>query len=97
MLPRAYNLSEYKGTVSQAAYLKAHFSFAAECFHPHPLPAEWRAAAERQVSLLGLCAFAAYLGANLIGLSGIAAIFAAGTVLSHYGWHSLSTAAKVGV
>ncbi|GAB4816740.1 hypothetical protein N2152v2_003786 [Parachlorella kessleri] len=50
---------------------------------------------DREVTLVALLGFLAFLVAEKLSLSGIFAVFFAGITMSHYTWHSLSPSAKV--
>ncbi|KAI3438747.1 hypothetical protein D9Q98_001166 [Chlorella vulgaris] len=50
---------------------------------------------DREVSLVALLGFLAYMVAEELQLSGIFSIFFAGITMSHYTWHALSPSAKV--
>ncbi|KAL4425563.1 hypothetical protein ABPG75_009579 [Micractinium tetrahymenae] len=50
---------------------------------------------DREVTLVGLLGFLAYLLAEELGLSGIFSVFFCGIAMSHYTWHALSPSAKV--
>jgi sodium/hydrogen exchanger 3 len=48
-----------------------------------------------QMAFVFLSAYASYLLAEVLGLSGIMSLFLCGVCMSHYHWYSLSTAGKV--
>lgn len=50
---------------------------------------------DREVTLVALLGFLAYLLAEELGLSGIFSVFFCGITMSHYTWHALSPSAKV--
>ncbi|KAL4426691.1 hypothetical protein ABPG77_004747 [Micractinium sp. CCAP 211/92] len=50
---------------------------------------------DREVTLMALLGFLAYLLAEELGLSGIFSVFFCGITMSHYTWHALSPSAKV--
>ena len=62
---------------------------------PHPAARPLLRITRREVALVALLGFMAYLVAEELGLSGIFSVFFAGITMSHYTWHSLSPSGKV--
>ncbi|CAI7784750.1 unnamed protein product [Closterium sp. NIES-54] len=52
-------------------------------------------ATDREIALMALMAYASYILAEVLRLSGILSVFFAGIVMSHYTWHNVTESSRV--
>ncbi|CAI5504896.1 unnamed protein product [Closterium sp. Naga37s-1] len=63
---------------------------------PSPVPCGTGShATDREIALMALMAYASYILAEVLRLSGILSVFFAGIVMSHYTWHNVTESSRV--